>query len=443
MDRTRLAALFALGLPLLLLGACDDKAAGTDKAKAAKADGKAKSGKAKAASTAAPAPVRDCLAATPTNTLILAQAWFYTAEGATRPTPGPARLLAFQKTDKGWEAKKIEDGESNVFHKAIFTDSGLITISAEKARLKHWTKGADGCFTDKILWEQSWGGKFNRLRDLEIGDVDGDGADEWVMATHDYGVVAVFNPAEGGAEPQVIELDKKADTFVHEIEIGDVDGDGKMEFFATPSDRNQANASQAGEIVQYKWDGTTYVRTVVDGGEHTHAKEILVTDIDGDGKSEFFGVLEAEMENRQIKEPVKIRQYTAKADGGFDHSDVVSIQDQQTRFLVAGDFDGDGRQELVAAAMRTGLFLIDSEVDKGGNVTWTSTNFDAVSSGFEHATTVFDMDGDGRPELYVAADDQHELKRYTWNPEKKTFEKELIARYDDKVFTWFVAAGKL
>ena len=83
------------------------------------------------------------------------------------------------------------------------------------------------------LWSQSWGGKFDRLRDIEIGDVDGDGKDEYVIATHDYGVVAVYNPAEDGGEPEVIELSKKADTFVHEIEIGDIEGDGTLEFFAT------------------------------------------------------------------------------------------------------------------------------------------------------------------------------------------------------------------
>ena len=59
------------------------------------------------------------------------------------------------------------------------------------------------------------------------------------------------------------ELDQKADTFVHEIEIGDIDGDGTLEFFATPSDRNKANASQPGLIVMYKYDGTTYKRTAV------------------------------------------------------------------------------------------------------------------------------------------------------------------------------------
>ena len=50
----------------------------------------------------------------------------------------------------------------------------------------------------------------------------------------------------GRRQAEVTEIDEKPDTFVHEIEIGDIDGDGKLEFFATPSDRNSASGSQAG-----------------------------------------------------------------------------------------------------------------------------------------------------------------------------------------------------
>jgi hypothetical protein len=266
------------------------------------------------------------------------------------------------------------------------------------------------------------------------------------MATHDGGVIAVYNPpdAPGGA-PEVIELDAKKDTFVHEIEIGDIDGDGKKEFFATPSDRNSSSASQPGFVVMYRWDGTTYKRTVVDGEEgNTHAKEVLVNDLDGDGKAEFFSVQEAEIDsNKAIVKPVEIRQYHFD-DGKFTHTVVGTIADRQTRFLVAGDFDGDGKKELVAAAMKTGLYhIVWTAGAKGQPWTWAQTNFDANSGGFEHTTAPFDMDGDGKPELYVAADDQRELKKYVWNAEKKNFDKELLGKLEAQTFTWNIDAGKL
>ena len=80
---------------------------------------------------------------------------------------------------------------------------------------------------------------------------------------------------EGGQPRGTVIPGEEFFTFVHEIEIGDVDGDGKLEFFATPTDRNKANESQPGMMVMYRWNGTQYERSVVDPMGATHAKEIL------------------------------------------------------------------------------------------------------------------------------------------------------------------------
>ncbi len=379
---------------------------------------------------------QDALAGGPFPSLLLSQAWFM-KDSAGKSKPGPARLEIWRKGPAGWNFTRLEDADSNVFHKAILNDGKILTIGAMGAHLKQW-EFKDGAWKQDKLWSESWGGKFDRLRDIEIGDVDGDGKDEYVIATHDYGVIAVYNPAEDGGEPEIIQLDKKADTFVHEIEIGDIEGDGKLEFFATPSDRNKANVSQHGEVVMYKFDGTTYKRSIVDPGKGTHAKEILVSDIDGDGKSEVFSVQEAVLENKKIKKPVTIRQYTKKKDGSFSYDEIAQIDDTMTRFIIAEDFDGDGTKDLIAAAKKTGLYRVNF---KNGN--WSTTQFDANSASFEHAIVAADIDADGQKELYVAADNQQELKRYDWNPETKTFDKTLIGKLQPSVFTWSIEAGQL
>jgi hypothetical protein len=390
-----------------------------------------------------PEPVQQALTGEARPALLLTQAWFYTdAEG--KPRPGPARLDIWRDGKNGWTHTRLEDGDSNVFHKAIAYDGGILTIGAEKALLKHW-KFAGGKWKAETLWEQSWGGRFNRLRDLEIGDVDGDGKDELVIATHDAGVVAVIDPAEDGGPPTVVEMDQKVDTFVHEIEIGDIDGDGKLEFFATPSDRNKAGHSQAGGVTMYRFDGSKYVRSWVEEQEGTHAKEILAADVDGDGKSELFSVLEAELDpanKAKLKKPVEIRQYTLRADGGFDHHVVGTISDRQTRFLVPGDFDEDGHAELIAAAFRTGIYRFSPP--DGGNAPgkkWKSQKIASDSSGFEHAAYATDLDGDGKLELYVAADDQGELVRYVYDG-KGGFTKTVLGNMEKGVLTWNITDGR-
>lgn len=381
-------------------------------------------------------PLKEPLQGGPFPGVLLTQAWFWKdAQGKTRP--GPARLEIWRKNGETWAMTTLEDGDSNVFHKAIAWEGGILTIGAEKALVKKWTF-AGGAWTQDVLWERSWGGKFNRIRDVEVGDVDGDGKDELVLATHDAGVVAVLNPDVTG-EGRVIELDQTADTFVHEIEIGDIDGDGKKEFFATPSDRNKVGVSQAGSMVMYRWDGSTYVRTVVDPMGTTHAKEILATDLDGDGRSELFSVLEAELgADKQVTQPVEIRQYTLQKDGTFTHRAISTLSDRQTRFLVAGDFDQDGQVELVAAAMKTGLWLLDPQPDG----TWKSTNFETNSSGFEHSVFPADLDGDGALELYVASDEQRELRVYVWDKTNGRFAGKVVGTLPERSITWNITAGR-
>ncbi len=389
---------------------------------------------------AEPLPAPKCAAKAPAaaNSLLMVQAWFDMQNG--KPMPQPAKMLIWRSGESGWTSEEVLDEGSNVFHKAVVWRQGVLTIGAMGAALKHWKKEGD-VWTSTTLFEKSWGGKFDRLRDLEIGDVNGDGKDDLVLATHDQGVVAVGSESDDG-KWTFVEMDQAADRFVHEIEIGDVDGDGKNEFYATPSDRNRASMeSQPGGVVRYDWDGTTYVRSSVAQWDVSHAKEILVADIDGDCTDELYAVREAHTKKDaagavQIIDPVRIFRVNKTADG-WQQTDVASIDDKQMRFIVPGDVDGDGRMDLVAASMKKGLFVMRLQA---GNV-FKAELIDADSGGFEHATHVADLDGDGKIEIYVAADKQSKLNQYKWNGTK--FDKATIGEIPKRHLTWNLQDGVL
>jgi hypothetical protein len=321
-----------------------------------------------------------------------------------KPVPQPAELGILTDTGAGWSYTKVSDPDSNVFHKAMVYeprpgDVGILTAGGTSAKLKLWRGGEP-----EILWQQDFGGKHSRMRDVEIADVFGDGTSALAVATHDQGVVAVVKPSGAGWE--VVEIDAEPNTFVHEIEVGDLDGDGVVEIYATPSLPNKLDGTeQPGSVVRYVpalGEGRT---EVADLGER-HAKEILVEDVDGDGIDELYVAVEAVAGGR-----VEIRRYDADTDPS-EGVVVASLQDKLCRFLTVGDVDGDGKREMVAAANKSGLWMLTPGENPRGE--WSITSIDRASGGFEHAAILIDLDDDGIDELYVANDNAGEINRYRW-----------------------------
>ncbi|HRX84726.1 MAG TPA: hypothetical protein P5572_06860 [Phycisphaerae bacterium] len=405
--------------------------------------GKAGSG---SSASASPPPVRrDPLEGGPFPAIVLSEAQFsftQDANGKRRPVPGNAKLVILRKTDAGWREVVLEDDAANVMHKAIPLAGpngapSLITISGTAALLKLW-RWQDDRWNVATLWHPTFGGTWDRLRDIEIDDVTGDDEPEMVIATHDQGVVAVLGQTDDNWT--ITEVDRAPDTFVHEIEIGDVDGDGRNEFFATPSKPNNATlASQPGSVVMYRWDGTRFARSVVAAFPRTHAKEILVADLEGLGHAVLWAAVEAETEMRgqtlTTVHPVEIREYRY-AGGAWRDRTIATLPDTQCRVLTAGDLDHDGVTDVVATGMRSGVWWLRRAADD----TWTLTSIDRNSSGFEHAATIGDLLDDGQDALYVAADEQHELRCYRWNG--TDFDRTVIAALPASEITFNIALGR-
>jgi hypothetical protein len=387
------------------------------------------------AATPAAAKVQPASAATPADLaqgLALALSTF--DKGADgKPIPR-SELMLLTRQGGEWRARSYTDPDSNVFHKAFaWTPPGaepaLVTLGGSAAAVKLWRKGAQGLAPVETLWQVDFGGKFSRMRDAEIGDVDGDGTSEIVVATHDQGVIAVVR-ARAGAATEVVELDREADTFGHEIELGDLNGDGQLEVYATLSEPNRLDGSeQPGEVVRYV-PAAKQGRTMVADLGTRHAKEILVADVDGDGRDELYVSVEAAEGGS-----VEVRRYEADTDPKAGRV-IATLYDPMARFLTAGDVDGDGR-ELVVAAKDTGLWLLRSGADP--KAAWRSELIDAKSKGFEHAALLTDLDGDGVAELYVASDDDKEVRRYAWDGQRLA--REVIHRRSDPlpVLTWNLA----
>jgi hypothetical protein len=382
---------------------------------------------------AAPPPGRPAAAPDLPRGIVLALAQFVEVDG--KQQPGPARAEFLYRQGGAWHTSSLEDPSSNVFHKVMLYEGAdgpsLLTLGGTSAAVKTW-KLEGGKLTPTTRWEKDFGGKFSRMRDAEVADLYGDGGASIAVATHDQGVVAVLRPGEAGLV--VEEIDAEPDTFVHEIEIGDLDGDGVLEVYATPSEPNRLDGSvQTGKVVRYV-PKTGEGRVVVADLGDRHAKEILVGDVDGDGRDELYVSVEGRVgEDKQLVDPVEIRRYDSGTapDAGVV---IATIPDRLTRFLTAGDVEGDGKREMVAASFSTGLWLLRPGENPRGE--WRRELIDRDSAGFEHAALLTDLDGDGRDELYVASDRHKELRRYVWDGSKLVREVIYVRPDDRPIFTW-------
>ena len=325
-----------------------------------------------------------------------------------------------------WNSRFIEDPASTAFHKAMAYQpaqgpGGVLTLGGAAAVVKFWTPGRD----PETLWEADFGGKFSRMRDAEAGDIHGDGSPAIAVVTHDQGVVATLRRKPGGGM-RIEELDRQPGVIVHEVEIGDLNGDGVLEIYATPSAPNLMDGTpQHGQVVRYVPALGKAREEIVDLGDR-HAKEILVDDLDNDGRDELYISVEAISGGQ-----VEIRRYRENEDGESSLEVVARLNDKLCRFLTAGDVDGDGIREMAAATNRSGLWLLRPHAEK-----WDVSLIDKDSSGFEHASILLDLDRDGRDELYVASDRQSEVRRYDWS--EKGWKKQVLLKYEEGLtgFTW-------
>lgn len=343
--------------------------------------------------------------------------------------------------------KEYEMRGGNVFHKAMwfepaFGEPGVLTISANMPFMQIWRRDG-GSWKPETIWSQIVGGKEQRFRDVEVGDVDGDGQDELVVATHDHGAIFVLDQTESGLVPTELHRWEER-IFAHEVEIGDVDGDGKPEFFTTPSEPNRLDGhEQAGWIDMYRHtDAGGYERVNVAELTDRHAKEVMAADYDGDGKVELYAALEAEGTEDKVN---AVRRWVWDGQGMTEDA-TIEIDGKMCRFLVMCDTTGDGVNEIIAATRKAGIFRIQQEMvktseeeDAPEELQWVTKKIvmSYMSGGFEHAAYAFDWDGDGADELFVASDDQKKMNMFRFNPTTESYKPSGIASWKSSdYFVW-------
>lgn len=304
---------------------------------------------------------------------------------------GIYRLFDYLPAQGVWRSETISDAYSpNVGAATLDTDGdGVPEIVCGEwgERLLHFTRRPEG-WTCTIV-----GDNLNDPHDVLAGDMNGDGRDEVVVREKD-GRLLVWHPTAAGpwrrqliasdlpgdgtalaaiARPGVLDLVTNAGWFenvhgdgsawVHHplvpdhldwhpesrLVVADLDGNGRPNVVLSESEIGPARLLLLSpEALDRPWRP----QLLIDRDRPAYALHSLqVADLDGDGKTEIFT---AEMENGKtdgIKTQPRWLALKRDAAGAWK-THVLLDNNLGTHSAVVGDFDGDGRLDLVGKVWR-------------------------------------------------------------------------------------------
>ena len=221
------------------------------------------------------------------------------------------------------------------------------------------------------------GGPAERM-DCVVGDLDGDGVQEFVIATRNPDGLHWFGRTDQGAwAPHLMD-----DSFPS-ISVGtalvDLTGNGKLDLISGTSDRgNHVFWWECPDDPTRRW-----TRRVVFELPDSRIHDLMVADIDGDGRDELY-VWNPDAETI-FSVPVPDDPFVTPWPGVCKVATGVNEQD-----FAAADVDGDGRLELIAGTSWYRLLP---------NGEWERHVFAEGYGGVR--VRAADIDGDGRPEIAV------------------------------------------
>ncbi len=235
--------------------------------------------------------------------------------------------------------------------------------------------------------------------DMQIADVNGDGALDIVVPEGKEGLVWWFeNPRRDGA-PWPRHLVGKVGEFVHDVEVGDVDGDGRLDILARKRYTSLWMQQADGAFVEQR------IPTAAESGEGS-----ALADINRDGK------LDIVQEGYWLEYPSWKRHEIAK---GWPRQVGVTV----------ADIDGDGRPDvlLAPAESRGKLSWFKQSADLAAGE-WVEQVIDPDVD-YVHTFKVADLNHEGRLEVVTAEMQQSSRRRVSvyYQVNSKTWKQQVLA----------------
>ena len=229
---------------------------------------------------------------------------------------------------------------------------------------------------------------------VAIGDLDGDGKSDLAVANIGGSTVSVFRNTSTGAGvvSYAAKVDYTTGTLPYSVSIGDLDGDGKSDLAVANSTSNTVsvfrNTSTGAGVVSYA--------AKVDYVTGSAPRSVAIGDLDGDGKSDL-AVANYNSNSvsvfRNTSTGAGVVSYAAKVDYTTGNNpESVSI----------GDLDGDGQSDLVVANLTSVTVSVLRNTSTGAGMVGYAAKVDYTTGSGARSVSIGDLDGDGKLDLAVA-----------------------------------------
>ncbi len=236
---------------------------------------------------------------------------------------------------------------------------------------------------------------------VAIGDLDGDGKPDMVVVNFNSNTVSVFRNTSSsgsiGAGSFASKVDFATGTQPQSVAIGDIDGDGKPDLVVANFFSNTVsvflNTSTSSSI------GSGSFAAKVDFATGGRPFSVAIGDLDGDGKPDLalanYGSNTVSIfRNISIKGNISTSSFATKVDfatGTLPWS------------VAIGDLDGDGKPDLAIVNRNSNTVSILRNTTSIGSINTGSfsAKFDFLTGTNPQSVAIGDLDGDGKPDLLV------------------------------------------
>jgi len=228
---------------------------------------------------------------------------------------------------------------------------------------------------------------------IAVADVDGDGKLDIITADRGNNLVSVYHnsctPGSITSNDFATRVDFATGGGPQGIEVRDLDGDGKPDLITGNATDGTVsilrNTSAIGTLTSNSF------APKIDIATGTHCYDVVVGDLDGDGKPEL---VTPNWENNTVS---VLRNLSTPGNIAFAPAANLAVLNGPM-YVAMGDLDGDGKLDLAVSCYASKTLSVFRNISTNGSLTTNSfaPRVDYALGGAGHMSALGDLEGDGK-----------------------------------------------